>query len=113
MALGNRAGYPKVDLADLGLSALFHDVGKCAIALDVLNKPGEFTQEEWAIMRSHPIEGVFTLVKARGINNVPARMASASRSVAIPDAAERLADVLKFRHWFAGKLDAYAGREHA
>ena len=78
MALGNRAGYPKVDLADLGLSALFHDVGKCAISLDVLNKPGEFTQDEWAIMRSHPIEGVFTLVKARGINNVPPRMASAS-----------------------------------
>ncbi len=78
MALGNRAGYPKVELADLGLSALFHDVGKCAISLDVLNKPGEFTQDEWAIMRSHPIEGVFTLVKARGINNVPTRMASAS-----------------------------------
>ncbi len=78
MALGNRAGYPKVELADLGLSALFHDVGKCAISLDVLNKPGEFTQDEWAIMRSHPIEGVFTLVKARGINNVPARMAAAS-----------------------------------
>ena len=78
MALGNRAGYPKVELADLGLSALFHDVGKCAISLDVLNKPGEFTQEEWAVMRSHPIEGVFTLVKARGINNIPARMAAAS-----------------------------------
>ncbi|MDR4480876.1 MAG: HD-GYP domain-containing protein [Nitrospira sp.] len=78
MALGNRAGYPKVDLADLGLSALFHDVGKCAISLDVLNKPGEFTQEEWVVMRSHPIEGVFTLVKSRGLTNVPARMAAAS-----------------------------------
>lgn len=78
MALGNRAGYPKVDLADLGLSALFHDVGKCAIALDLLNKPGEFTQEDWVIMRSHPTEGVFTLVKSRGINNVPTRMAAAS-----------------------------------
>jgi HD-GYP domain-containing protein (c-di-GMP phosphodiesterase class II) len=78
MALGNRAGYPKVELADLGLSALFHDVGKCAISLDILNKPGEFTQEEWAVMRSHPIEGVFTLVKSRGINNIPARMAAAS-----------------------------------
>ncbi|MCE3223927.1 MAG: uncharacterized protein K0S58_2107 [Nitrospira sp.] len=78
MALGNRAGYPKVDLADLGLSALFHDVGKCAIALDLLNKPGEFTQEEWVVMRSHPTEGVFTLVQSRGIRNVPARMAAAS-----------------------------------
>jgi HD-GYP domain-containing protein (c-di-GMP phosphodiesterase class II) len=78
MALGNRAGYPKADLADLGLAALFHDVGKCAISLDVLNKPGEFTKEEWDIMRTHPTEGVLTLIELRGIANVPARMAAAS-----------------------------------
>ena len=78
MALGNRAGYPKVELADLGLAALFHDVGKCAISLDILNKPGEFTKEEWDIMRSHPIEGVFSLVGLRGLANVPTRMAAAS-----------------------------------
>lgn len=78
MALGNRAGYPKADLADLGMAALFHDVGKCAISLDVLNKPGEFTKEEWDIMRTHPTEGVLTLIKLRGLGNVPARMASAS-----------------------------------
>lgn len=78
MALGNRAGYPKVELADLGLAALFHDIGKCAISLDILNKPGEFTPEEWTVMRSHPTEGVFTLVRSRGIHNVPARMAAAS-----------------------------------
>ncbi|MFO0729731.1 MAG: hypothetical protein U0231_12680 [Nitrospiraceae bacterium] len=41
IALGNRAGYPKVELADLGLAALFHDMGKSSIAIDVLNKPGE------------------------------------------------------------------------
>ncbi|BCA53858.1 hypothetical protein W02_09980 [Nitrospira sp. KM1] len=78
MALGNRAGYPKVDLADLGMAALFHDVGKCAISLDILNKPGEFTQQEWDIMRTHPTEGVLTLIELRGLANVPARMASAS-----------------------------------
>ena len=78
MALGNRAGYPKVDLADLGMAALFHDVGKCAISLDVLNKPGEFTKEEWDIMRTHPTEGVLTLIELRGLANVPARMAAAS-----------------------------------
>ncbi|MBX3301971.1 MAG: HD domain-containing protein [Nitrospira sp.] len=78
MALGNRAGYPKVDLADLGLAALFHDVGKCAISLDILNKPGEFTEEEWEIMRTHPTEGILTLIELRGLGNVPPRMASAS-----------------------------------
>ena len=78
MALGNRAGYPKVELADLGLSALFHDVGKACIALEILNKPGEFTPEEWAIMRNHPVEGVLSMAQMRGITNLPGRMAAAS-----------------------------------
>jgi HD-GYP domain-containing protein (c-di-GMP phosphodiesterase class II) len=78
MALGNRAGYPKVELADLGLAALFHDLGKATIPMDVLNKPGEFTDEEWAMMRNHPTEGALSLAKMRGITNLPGRMASAS-----------------------------------
>ncbi|MBM4126241.1 MAG: HD domain-containing protein [Nitrospira sp.] len=78
IALANRAGYPKVELADLGLAALFHDMGKSSIPLDVLNKPGEFTEEEWAAMRSHPTEGVLSLAQLRGITNLPARMAAAS-----------------------------------
>ena len=78
IALANRAGYPKVELADLGLAALFHDMGKSAIPLEVLNKPGEFTEEEWTAMRSHPTEGVLSLAQLRGITNLPARMAAAS-----------------------------------
>ncbi len=78
MALGNRAGYPKVELADLGLAALFHDLGKANIPMDVLNKPGEFTDEEWQMMRNHPTEGALSLTKMRGITNLPGRMASAS-----------------------------------
>ncbi len=78
IALANRAGYPKVELADLGLAALFHDMGKSTIPLDVLNKPGEFTEDEWTMMRNHPTEGVLSLTQLRGITNLPARMASAS-----------------------------------
>lgn len=78
MALGNRAGYPKVALADLGLAALFHDIGKCAVPLEVLNKSGEFTADEWAVMRTHPSEGVLALVRQRGLGQVPLRMAAAS-----------------------------------
>ncbi|MDH5739018.1 MAG: HD-GYP domain-containing protein [Nitrospira sp.] len=78
LALANRAGYPKVELADLGLAALFHDMGKSAIPLEVLNKPGEFTEDEWTMMRNHPTEGVLSLTQLRGITNLPARMAAAS-----------------------------------
>jgi HD-GYP domain-containing protein (c-di-GMP phosphodiesterase class II) len=78
MALGNRAGYPKVELADLGLAALFHDLGKATIPMEVLNKPGEFTDDEWRMMRDHPTEGALSLTRMRGITNLPGRMASAS-----------------------------------
>lgn len=78
IALANRAGYPKIELADLGLAALFHDMGKSTIPLEVLNKPGEFTEDEWAAMRNHPTEGVLSLTQLRGITNLPARMAAAS-----------------------------------
>ena len=78
IALANRTGYPKVALADLGLAALFHDMGKSTIPLEVLNKPGEFSEEEWAAMRNHPTEGVLSLAELRGITNLPARMAAAS-----------------------------------
>jgi HD-GYP domain-containing protein (c-di-GMP phosphodiesterase class II) len=78
VALGNRAGYPKVELADLGLAALFHDMGKSSIPIDVLNKPGEFTEDDWAAMRSHPTQGVLDLTRLRGITSLPGRMAAAS-----------------------------------
>ena len=78
MTLANRVGYSKVELADLGLAALFHDIGKCAVALDVLNKPGNFTGEEWDVMRTHPSEGVLKLISSRGIGKVPLRMAAAA-----------------------------------
>jgi HD-GYP domain-containing protein (c-di-GMP phosphodiesterase class II) len=78
LALANRAGYSKVDLADLGLAALFHDSGKSSIPLEVLNKPTELTEDDWQMMRSHPTEGVVNLIRLRGITNLPGRMASAS-----------------------------------
>ncbi|MGH7181218.1 MAG: HD-GYP domain-containing protein, partial [Nitrospiraceae bacterium] len=78
IALANRVGYPKVELADLGLAALFHDMGKSTIPLEVLNKPGEFTDDDWTLMRNHPTEGVLILSKMRGITNLPGRMVAAS-----------------------------------
>ena len=78
IALANRVGYPKAELADLGLAALFHDMGKSTIPMEVLNKPGEFTDDDWVAMRNHPTEGVLSLAKMRGITNLPGRMAAAS-----------------------------------
>jgi HD-GYP domain-containing protein (c-di-GMP phosphodiesterase class II) len=45
-------------LRKLGLGLLIHDVGKLAVPPEILNKPGRLTDEEMAIMRRHPTDGV-------------------------------------------------------
>jgi putative two-component system response regulator len=46
------------DLPLLLPSAQLHDVGKIAISDKILNKPGKLTDEEFAIMKNHPVVGV-------------------------------------------------------
>ena len=41
----------------LGLAGLLHDLGKAAMPMDVLNKPGKLSDGEFAIMKRHPDEG--------------------------------------------------------
>ena len=78
IALASRVGFSKSALADVGLGALFHDLGKAFVPPEILNKPGELTDSEWRAMRSHPVEGVLCLARLRGLRNVPHRLASAS-----------------------------------
>ncbi|KAA0948498.1 HD-GYP domain-containing protein [Sporosarcina sp. ANT_H38] len=48
---------PPESLSTLRWGAYFHDVGKRVVPLEILNKPGKLTAEEWGIMKSHTIEG--------------------------------------------------------
>ena len=51
-----------------GMAGLLHDLGKAAIPLSVLNKPGKLTDKEFDVVRSHPVEG-YHMLKEGG--NVP------------------------------------------
>lgn len=44
-------------LRQIAAGGVFHDIGKKDISLDILNKAGTLTEEEWAEMRSHPTIG--------------------------------------------------------
>src|SRR6266568_1381495 len=73
VALGRKLGLTKLQLYDLGIAALFHDVGKSRVPLEVLNKEGGLTEEEWRIMQAHPWLGVLTLFGLRGYGEIPYR----------------------------------------
>ncbi len=47
----------------IGLSALLHDVGKIQVGLELINKPGKFTQAEFELVKKHPLYGAEYLKK--------------------------------------------------
>ena len=73
ISIGKRLGLSKMQLYDLGLAALLHDVGKSRIPLEILNKAGPLSDEEWRTMQAHPWMGVLTLFRLRGYGEMPYR----------------------------------------
>ncbi len=57
IALGQQLGLSEAEQREAGLAGLLHDVGKMLMPLEVLNKPGSLTDDEFAIMKSHPGKG--------------------------------------------------------
>ena len=55
--LGKRIGLPGELITALRWGGIVHDIGKVAVPEAILLKPGPLTQEEWVIMRNHPVIG--------------------------------------------------------
>ena len=54
----------------LGIAGLLHDLGKALMPMDVLNKPGKLTDEEFAIIKTHPEEGYKLLLASTGADDI-------------------------------------------
>ena len=61
IALGNRLGLPRQALCEIGIAALFHDVGKTDVPRDVLNKIENLSDEDWQTIQEHTMSGVKVL----------------------------------------------------
>jgi HD-GYP domain-containing protein (c-di-GMP phosphodiesterase class II) len=73
IALGQKIGLSRLDLYDLGMAALLHDIGKTDVPTEVLNKPGVLSDEEWRWMRSHTWRGTRRIVADRQPGTLPSR----------------------------------------
>ena len=68
VALGQRLGLSRKALTELGLVALFHDIGKMEVPPEILNKPTNFDEEEWRVIKKHPFWGVRAILKVKGLD---------------------------------------------
>jgi HD-GYP domain-containing protein (c-di-GMP phosphodiesterase class II) len=73
VALGKKLGLTRLQLYDLGMTALMHDLGKARVSHEVLNKTSSLDEAEWRAMQAHPWLGALTLFGLRGYDEIPYR----------------------------------------
>ena len=73
VALGRKIGFSKLQLYDLGMTALLHDVGKARVPIAITNKASSLEDAEWREMQAHPWRGAMTLFSLRGYDEIPYR----------------------------------------
>ena len=71
VGLGITLGLPEGLLKELAMAGMLHDLGKIAVPLEILQKPGLLTDEEWKVMRRHPVLGANLLSRLPGSNRLP------------------------------------------
>jgi len=71
--IGQRLGLDRLLLYELGLGALFHDIGKQRLDIDLINKTDALSEEEWGRLKRHPTEGLLLLFGMHGFTDAPYR----------------------------------------
>jgi HD-GYP domain-containing protein (c-di-GMP phosphodiesterase class II) len=73
VALGKKLGLSRLQLYDLGMTALLHDMGKARVPVEILNKTTGLDEREWRVMQAHPWLGALTLFTLRSYEETPYR----------------------------------------
>lgn len=68
LTLGSSITQDQRFLSALGCGALMHDLGKVSIDVDVLNKPGTLSPDEWSTIREHPVQGAEVAARVPGLD---------------------------------------------
>lgn len=65
LLMGRNLNFSDDELTRLCHGALLHDIGKIGVSDTILHKPGPLTDEEWAVMRTHPELGFMMVADVR------------------------------------------------
>ncbi len=67
--LGHAMGIRGDDLKTLAVGGLVHDIGKAMVPLNILNKPGKLSEEEWLKMKAHVLHSKKIIERTPSINH--------------------------------------------
>ncbi len=70
IALAKELNLNETETKQAGMAGLLHDVGKAGIPLEVLNKPGALTDDEFTLVKLHPERGHAMLMQANILDDV-------------------------------------------
>jgi HD-GYP domain-containing protein (c-di-GMP phosphodiesterase class II) len=57
-------------IKEFGMGALLHDIGKSEIDPEILNSPGKLSEEQWVVMKKHPLYGCEILRGEHGLGDL-------------------------------------------
>jgi putative nucleotidyltransferase with HDIG domain len=77
VGLARRLGVWGADLEAIEIGALLHDIGKIGIPEAILHKPGPLTDEEWVVIRRHPLISEYILEDI-GLDSIVLQIARSS-----------------------------------
>jgi putative nucleotidyltransferase with HDIG domain len=65
-AFGHRTGMRRTDVLTLTVAGLLHDVGKAQIPIEILDKPGRLSDDEFTVIKQHPAAG-YDYIRAQNV----------------------------------------------
>lgn len=70
LSIGAKLKLPPLEMRNLYLGAMLHDIGKIATESDLLTKPDSLNLREETLMREHPIKGTLFIVGFDNMSNI-------------------------------------------
>ena len=70
VSLARQLGLDEKEVREAGMAGLMHDLGKAVMPMAVLNKPGKLTDDEFRVIKSHPVEGHRLLLEGKSASAI-------------------------------------------